>query len=57
MSTLLTTADFVAAAASAPFAPAGVTYAAVSYIPGTNGIPATAEIIPMLSESNVLKIV
>lgn len=46
MSTLLTTADFVTAVALAPFAPAGVTYAAVSYVPGSNGIPATASASP-----------
>lgn len=33
MSTLLTTADFVAAVAACPFAPAGVTYAAIPSTP------------------------
>lgn len=43
MSTLLTIADFIAAVAACPYAPTGVTYAAVSYaVPGSNGISATS---------------
>lgn len=42
MSTLLTTADFVAAVATCPFAAKGVTYLATPFVPGSNGIPSSA---------------
>lgn len=42
MSTLLTLSDFLTAVSNCPFAPKGVTYQAVPFVPGVNGIPAIA---------------
>jgi hypothetical protein len=42
MSTLLTTADFVAAVAAAPYAPTGVTYQAVPALKGTGAVDISA---------------
>lgn len=46
MSTLLTTSDFVTAVSNCPYAPSGVTYTAVQFTPGANGIPASAVASP-----------